>query len=189
MNMPNLLPQRLSLGLGLLIILLIGVFWESGKQTAGLLNIQTPDYIEERADIYLKNLEIKTYNTAGMLVSTTQSKETRHYPENNTTLAIDPLFHFNKEGKSWQIKAASAIEKNDALHLTGQISAVETATGLTISAQQMLWENSLGILSSDGPVTIQSKNGSLNANGFHADLNKQVYRLHSNVRGELHSES
>jgi LPS export ABC transporter protein LptC len=189
MNTPSLLPQRLSLGLGLLIILLIGVFWESGKQTAKLLTIQTPDYIEERADIYLKNLEIKTYNTAGMLISTTQSKETRHYPENNTTLAIEPRFHLNKEGKYWQINAASALEQNDVLHLTGQISAIETASGLTISAEQMLWENNIGMLSSDGPVTIQSKNGSLHANGFDADLNKQRYRLHSNVKGELHSES
>lgn len=187
MNSIPLWVQRLSMVLVVTLFIGIGVFWESGDQTAQFLTQNQPSYIEEHADVYLKSVKIDEYNEQGQLFSSTLSEETKHLPDGNKTIVTKPTVSLYRDGKTWKIDADSATEHNDELRLTGNIKLTEQNTALLLETDYIHWQKNSAILSSEAQVKASSKQGRLSATGFTVNLDQQHYRLHSKVKGEIYS--
>ncbi|HEY6529987.1 MAG TPA: LPS export ABC transporter periplasmic protein LptC [Cellvibrionaceae bacterium] len=175
--------------------LLAAAIWFSRSSSPGLLPESTPQVNQPNSYALLQSTQSKHYNHEGKLAYSYKAASMEYFRpaispthEQDYSLVQLPQLTFFGEGLPWFINAKEGkiTDQGDTLEVWGdvrvwQVNAEGKQTLLT--TQSLKIKPRMQEISTLDAVAIQGPTGSMGAQGLTVNLDTQILKLHSRVKG------
>ncbi|TNE78278.1 MAG: LPS export ABC transporter periplasmic protein LptC [Gammaproteobacteria bacterium] len=180
----------------LLMVMLLGstgiflLFWLSPPEV--FLEQPTSDGEElPKADSYMLNISMLTYNKNGDKANSMLATEARHFKRANRLEAENPdmmSFGKNPDDQPWHMTAdkGTVLKGGEKAVFNGSVYAwQETGKGAKkeLRTDKLILYPDTHVAETDRPVTIITEQGKTTGVGMWADLDAEIFRLLSKVKG------
>lgn len=180
----NLLP------LMLLTFLAALTFWL--ERATQVDSAASADKIRHDPDFIVSELTMRHFNLDGSLQHALQSKEMRHYPDDDSTHIAEPSLIFYAHAQPTRLSARRArvsedgklVELSEDVRMVRDASAESSEMVLTTSAMQVYPDDEMARASV--PVTIVSGRNVVHGTAMEADHRAHLFTLSGRVQGTLY---
>lgn len=193
--MTRLIKSRSTIILLLALAVCLGVIWWSQGTSTSLLPKLAPLVNQPNSYALLRTTKSKHYNHEGKLAYSYNAASMEYFRADMSqtgaqdySMVKSPQLTFFGEGPPWFINAKEGkiTDQGDTLTVWGEVRVWQESA---LGKQTVLTTNSLTIkpraqeISTPDAVAITSPTGSMAAEGLTVNLDTQILKLHSKVKG------
>lgn len=174
------------LGIGAIAV---GWVYESRLRT----KIERADLIiPDNIDYYLTNLRYRTMKTDGKVDYEFNSPRLEHYPRTDVSVIEVPSLKIFRDRDHWQVDATSGefAHQDNILHLRNQVVMQKHGDNpMQMYGESISFEPDRDLVTSDGKITLRSKQARIEAEQAFFDLAGKVYRFNKTRATYYHEDS
>lgn len=175
--------QRISLLLGILLLLVLIANWEGGNTP--IPGLTGPDTAQSAPNYYLTEVTTRQFTQEGLLDYEMRATRVAHLPPNEVTQIDNPLLTYFSDTGAWHAQAKKGLLAlgGDQVSLENNVLLYENERELKIKTEFLMLRPSDQIAMTGAVVEISSPEGETTGVGMHVNLDDGYIKLLSKVRG------
>lgn len=183
--------SRLRLGLSLLLLTPLLIYWAWDKPPAGPADSNT-DSPQRGVDYFMQGVTLRDFSATGQLQHTLTASTLSHRPaQAGFTLTNPHLDSLTKQGRRITLSSQTGFVSDDQMkaHLHGDVQLqmpTQDNRMRRLKSEQLDLDQQSGIISSPLPVTLTEPGNQLSSTGIIINYNQQTTELLANVKGLFH---
>lgn len=171
---------QITIGVAIAVAVASSLYFEDIKQTVAPVALESPD----QAETYLFDTEIISLNEAGeisQIVSTPSTVQTR---DSKQTQIIKPQVSLYRDNQlAWRVSAdtATVTADNTEMSLRDNVLLINPNNNTELRTDELNYDTVSQIATSNSPISVDTNDADMTANGLRFNLAKGYYELKNRV--------